>query len=93
MARGRELAAQALASRRGQQLDLKGEEEEGGEAALKQMLRSNSGQSYSFIHLSGEYCKAIHRYDKKKGEGMAKPGVNRMAAVKQVIFLVQCRLM
>ena len=25
------------------------------------------------------------RYDKKKGEGMAKPGVNRMAAVKQVV--------
>merc|ERR1712004_536485 len=23
------------------------------------------------------------KYDKKKGEGMAKPGVNRMAAVKQ----------
>ena len=50
MARVRELAAQALASRSDQQSDLKGEEgeEEEGEAALKPMLQNNLGQSYSF---------------------------------------------
>ena len=42
MARGKGLAAQALDSRRGQPLDLKGEEGE-EEAALKPMLQSNSG--------------------------------------------------
>ena len=74
-----------MVSRRGQPLDLKEEEGEEEEAALKRMLQSNSGWSLDFTFL-GEYCKAIPRYDKKKGEGMAKPGVNRMAAVKQVIF-------
>ena len=44
MAREKGLAAQALDSRRGQPLDLKGEEEEEEEAAaLKQMFRSNLG--------------------------------------------------
>ena len=86
MAKGRGLVAQALVSRRGQPSDLKGEEgEEEEEAALKLMLQSNSGWSPNFTFY-GEYCKETPRYDKKKGEGMAKPGVNRMAAVKQVIF-------
>ena len=85
MAKGRGLVAQALVSRRGQPLDLKGEEGEEEETALKLMLQSNSGWSLNFTFL-GEYCKEIPRYDKKKGEGMAKPGVNRMAAVKQVLF-------
>ena len=80
MAKGRGLVAQALVSRRGQPSDLKEEE-----AALKLMLQSNSGWSPNFTFY-GEYCKETPRYDKKKGEGMAKPGVNRMAAVKQVIF-------
>ena len=84
MAKGRGLVAQALVSRRGQPSDLKGEEgEEEEEAALKLMLQSNSGWS---LHLLWQVLKKIPRYDKKKGEGMAKPGVNRMAAVKQVIF-------
>ena len=42
MAKERGLVAQALVSRRGQPLDLKGEEGE-EEAALKLMLQSNSG--------------------------------------------------
>ena len=42
MARGRGLVEQDLASKRGQPLDLKGEEGE-EEAALKPMLQSNSG--------------------------------------------------
>ena len=87
MARGRGLVAQALASRRGQPLDLKGEEGEEEEAALRQMLQSNSGLLIR-CYLLGEYCSIILRYDKKKGEGMAKPGVNRMAAVKQVDYIV-----
>ena len=83
-AKERGLVALVLASRRGQ--PLKAQER----VASRRTYQSNSSlytllNSLLIAFKNSNVRSWNSRYDKKKGEGMAKPGVNRMAAVKQVV--------